>query len=290
MIEHLATVDGTHLDVSSHCPASKRATARDLLRQKIEVLRQQAIELESHTDQFEGDQKKLHGIVTGISKDHQDIEQQQDALKALQQNLDVGTLQIKKGHIQIQLCVVDLSAQWKNLLYQALELQTSHRRLHMQLNKTEEKSHNIDQCAVLINQNIPLIKYHHQNAIIKIENIQVQVVKIKDNHQAIKVCIEGIEEMKDHIQDHIPKLQKQQKAKLAFFGKEGKIGYMFAWLKRIQEFCLWIFATVCHVITQVHRCIQSWDISAGFSENQPDVNSLISKVSLNFLPATAETL
>lgn len=265
----------THSLQSSPFLSGKRVLGNDLLKQKIESLRQQRDEWNKKINKAQGDQIAMRHLAVVIDLDQKEIEREQKTLKNQQDQENQNIHQIQQEQSQMRRCIRMLSQTWHSLFNQALQLQASQQQVQIKFNRVEKKRQLIQQHAFSIHQNFSIMRQNLQEANLQACKIELKAKSIQENHLAIQSNIMEIEERQEHIRLNIPRLftsrqshmgpQMSKENNLKKKRKNSKNPFSESWLKKIQNFCLSLLAWIFRKIAQIEESLKKKMVFTSFS-------------------------
>lgn len=274
-------------------PLSNKTLRKELLMQKLANLRNRIGACEEQIHVVKEEQRDMEHTAVVIQHDQIDIAREQEKLKERQLCLKENVQQIKQNHMSIQQIEACVSLTINALIYCMLNVYRNHVHVKQELVRIENNRQKIKQDAAKIHQNISVITHHFQQAWKKVKVIEAKATHIQESHQMIAKAVTEIEQKRTYIRANIPRLipiqrhyedldEHDQTMQTKKITHEEAIG----WLKKIQDFGLWLITTLCQKITQAIQYLQSWLVGTNFSVDHPTVSSLISCVAMGAFAIT----
>jgi hypothetical protein len=273
-------------------PLRSKALGKDLLRQKMANLQARMGACEQRIHVIQQEQTAMNHTAIVIQHDQEEIAREQDKLKERQLNVVQDIQQVKQKHADIQQMEAFLTLALNALVYCALTIYRDQQKVKTELAKIEDNRQKIHQHVSKIHQNVLVIVQNFQQAWQKGRAIEHRAVHIQETHQAIEMSVANIERKRDYIRANIPLLvphfHQQQYEKRDAIGVAKKIDQVkvAGWLKRIQDFCLWLITAISESVLHSIQYMQPWLIKADFSVGNPTLSSLISWTAMGALATT----
>lgn len=212
MIHNLGAGRDLPLDCSmpSLSLSAQRAQRRELLKQRINQMRQRTDESFVKVETVQNGQEKLHQMAENIQKNQAEIEHKQIVMEEKQKRIAKNTLVIKKSQHCIHLTMSRITFKWKELYQEALGIQKDQKVLKLKLENVLHKREAIQQRTSLIKQNVALICANIDEVAQMDHQIQQKAVDIQQNQELIKQEVKDIVQKRDHAYQQIYLLNPQQ--------------------------------------------------------------------------------
>lgn len=237
------------------------STKKNILREKIANLRQRTAMYKQCLDVVQQEQVGLaKHTITKIQEDQKKIAHEQNEINEQQVVLTQNLQKVKQNHLDIQRIQSFLLFTFSALLHHSHFIDRKQKLIKTDLTNIENNRQQILFRSIEIQQNLPIISQNLKQAQQKVELIEHQVERIQDAHQAIKNVVISIESKRDCIRDQIVKpvsdLFEQNQNHVNKTIKKIPIAESAGWLKKIQDFCVWMITTVCKLTFQLYQYVK----------------------------------
>jgi chromosome segregation ATPase len=235
-------------------PERKENFNQELLRQKMERLRQQMNLCGEKIGQIQDDQNRMHSTASEIQFRQTAIECQKETCGEQQNSIDKANFEVQESCLQVGAYSQSSIQIVNELSQQTFKIGKDQQCLGLQQNGIEQKQENIQQHVISIQQDQLKIKQSLQSTVPLMQEINLQASQIKKCYDTIETNLIPIEnrEVETQVSLSVGKLDSK-----SFSVLSNKDQQQIGWLKRIQDYCLKIIFWMCETMILTNPYIRN---------------------------------